>query len=96
LLGRARSRGDPIKEETPGIATDRERINYKGHLTYQEGENRNKGRTQRKNHHKQDDMVQMKKTHSKRGPQGKEPPTSAWRITRMEQAAREAKGTFLT
>jgi hypothetical protein len=37
----------------------------------------------------------MKKTHSKRGPQGKEPSTSTQRITRMEKASREAKGTFL-
>jgi hypothetical protein len=73
-----------------------ERSNYRAHLTYQEGANRNRRRTQDKNHHKQAEMVRMKKTHSKRGPQGKEPPTSARRITRMEQAAREAKGTFLT
>jgi hypothetical protein len=38
----------------------------------------------------------MKKTNSKRGPQGNEPPPSIQRMTRMEQAAREAKSTFLT
>jgi hypothetical protein len=40
-------------------------------------------------------MVRRKNTQSKRGPQGEELPTSARKITRMEQAAREAKGTFL-
>jgi hypothetical protein len=40
-------------------------------------------------------MVRMKKTQSKRGPQGEELPTSAQKITRMEHVAREAKGTFL-
>jgi hypothetical protein len=40
-------------------------------------------------------MVRMKNTQSKRGPQGEELPTSAQNITRMEQATREAKGTFL-
>jgi hypothetical protein len=40
-------------------------------------------------------MLRRKNTQSKRGPLGEEPPTSAWKITRMEQAAREAKGTFL-
>jgi hypothetical protein len=40
-------------------------------------------------------MVRMKNTQSNRGPQGEELPTSAWKITRMEQAAREAKGIFL-
>jgi hypothetical protein len=40
-------------------------------------------------------MVRTKNTQSKRGPQGEELPTSARKITRMEQAAREAKGTFL-
>jgi hypothetical protein len=73
-----------------------ERSNYRAHLTYQEGANRNRRRTQDKNHHKQAEMVRMKRTHSKRGPQGKEAPTSAQRITRMEKATREAKGTFLT
>jgi hypothetical protein len=73
-----------------------ERSNYRGHLTYQEEENRSRRRTQGKNHHKQAKMVRMKKTHSKRGPQGKESPTSAWRTTSIEQAAREAKVTFLT
>jgi hypothetical protein len=38
----------------------------------------------------------MKNTQSKRGPQGEALPTSARKITRVEQAAREAKGTFLT
>jgi hypothetical protein len=73
-----------------------ERRNYRARLTYQEGANRNKRRTQDKNYHKKVEMVRMKKTHIKRGPQGKEPPSSARRITRMEQVAREAKGTFLT
>ena len=54
-----------------------ERSNYRAHLTYQEGANRNRRRTQDKNHHKQVEMVRMNKTHSKRGPRGKEPPTSA-------------------
>jgi hypothetical protein len=40
-------------------------------------------------------MIIMKNTQRKRGPQGEELPTSARKITRMEQAAREAKGTFL-
>jgi hypothetical protein len=39
-------------------------------------------------------MVCMKRTHIKRSPQGNEPLTSPWRITRMEQAARDAKNTF--
>jgi hypothetical protein len=72
------------------------RSNYRGHLIYQEGVTRNRRKTQGKNHHTQAEMVRMKKTPSKRGPQGKEPLTSPWRITRMEQAAREAKSTFLT
>jgi hypothetical protein len=70
--------------------------NYSGHLTYQKEVKRNRERTQRKNHHLQVKMVRMKKTSSKRGPQEKEPPQSAWRMTRIEQAAREAKSTFLT
>jgi hypothetical protein len=41
-------------------------------------------------------MVRIKKTHSERGLKGKEPSTSTQRITSMEQAAREANGTFLT
>jgi hypothetical protein len=73
-----------------------ERSNYRGHPTYQEGANRNRGRIQDKNHQNQTEMVRMKNTQSKRGPQGEELPTSARKITRMEQAAREAKGTFLT
>jgi hypothetical protein len=39
-------------------------------------------------------MVRMNNTQSKRPPQGKELPMSTWKITRMEQATREAKGTF--
>jgi len=38
----------------------------------------------------------MKKTSSKRGPQGKKPPQSALRMTRIEQVARDARNTFLT
>jgi hypothetical protein len=70
--------------------------NYRGHLTYQKEVQRNRERTQRKNHHLQVKMVRMKKTSSKRGPQGKEPPQSARRMTRIEQAARDARNTFLT
>jgi hypothetical protein len=73
-----------------------EQSNYRGHLTYQKGVKRNRRRTQRKNYHMQAKMVRMKKTSSKRGPQGTEPPPSAQRMTRIEQAAREAKSTFLT
>jgi hypothetical protein len=40
-------------------------------------------------------MVRMKNTQSKGGPQGEELPTSTRKITRMEQEAKEAKGTFL-
>jgi len=40
-------------------------------------------------------MVRRKNTQSKRGPQGEELLISAQKITRMEKAAREAKGTFL-
>jgi hypothetical protein len=57
---------------------------------------RNRRRNQGKNYHKPVGMVRMKRTHSKRSPQGKEPLTSPRRITRMEQAARDAKGTFHT
>jgi hypothetical protein len=56
---------------------------------------RNRERTQRNNYHLQAKMVSMKKTSRKRGPQGKEPPLSAQRMTRIEQVAREAKSTFL-
>jgi hypothetical protein len=73
-----------------------ESSNYKGHHKNKGGANRNRRRTQGKNHHKQAKMVRMKKTHSKRGPQGKEPLTRSRRITKMEQEAREAKGTFHT
>jgi hypothetical protein len=48
-----------------------ERRNYKAHLIHEEGANRHRRRTQNKKHHKQVEMVIMKKTHSKRGPQGK-------------------------
>jgi hypothetical protein len=72
-----------------------EHCNYRGHLTYQKEVKQNRERTQRKNYHLQAKMVRMKKTSSKRGPQGKEPPLSARRMTRIEQAAREAKSTFL-
>jgi hypothetical protein len=39
-------------------------------------------------------MVRMKNTQSKRGLQGEGLTTSTRKITRMEQVAREAKGTF--
>jgi hypothetical protein len=38
----------------------------------------------------------MKRMHRKRNPQRKEPSTSPRRVSRMEQAARDAKGTFHT
>jgi len=72
-----------------------EQSNYRGHLTYQKEMKKNRGRTQQKKYHLQAKMVRMKKTSSKRGPQGKEPPLSAQRMTRIQQAAREAKITFL-
>jgi len=40
-------------------------------------------------------MVRRKNTQSKRGSLGEELPTSTRKITRMEQATREAKSTFL-
>jgi len=73
-----------------------EKRNYKGYHNNKGGANRNRRITQGKNYHKPVEMVRMKKTHSKRIPQGKEPLTSPWRITRIEQAARDAKGTFHT
>jgi len=88
--------GKPHKRRNTRDSHRPMRSNYRSHLTYQEGANRNRRRIQDKKHHKQVEMVRMKKIHSKRGPQGKESTTSARRITRMEQAAREAKGTFLT
>jgi hypothetical protein len=54
-----------------------ERSNYIGHLKNKEGANSDSSRTQGENHHKQDEMVRMKKTQSKRGPLGKEPPKSS-------------------
>ena len=70
--------------------------NYRGHLTYQKGVKWNRERTQRKNHHLQVKMVRMKKTSSKRGPQGKEPPQSIRQKTRIKHVAKEAKSTFHT
>jgi hypothetical protein len=61
----------------------------------QEGVNRSGGRSHDRSHCTQTEMVRMKNTQSKRRPQGKELPTSTRKITRMEQADREAKGTFL-
>jgi hypothetical protein len=61
----------------------------------QEGANRSGGRSQDRSHCIQTKMVRRKNTQSKRGPPKVEPPTSARKITRMEQVAREAKCTFL-
>ena len=61
----------------------------------QEGENRGGGRSHDRSHCIQIEMLRMKNTQSKSGAQGEELPTSAQKITRVEQVAREAKGTFL-
>jgi hypothetical protein len=61
----------------------------------QEGESSSRERNHDRSHDFQEKMVRRKNTQSKRGPQGEELPISARKITRMEQAAREAKGTFL-
>jgi hypothetical protein len=55
---------------------------------------RNRRRIQGKKHHKPAKMVRMKKTHVKRNTQMDENPISHRKISRMEQAARDAKGTF--
>jgi hypothetical protein len=41
-------------------------------------------------------MVRMKRTHRKRNPLGKEVPNSPRRVSRMEQATKDAEGTFQT
>jgi hypothetical protein len=41
-------------------------------------------------------MARLKKTHRKRNPLGKEVSNSSWWLTRMEQATKDAEGTFHT
>jgi hypothetical protein len=83
--------GKPLKRRSIRDSYRPAGINYRD----QEGANRSGGRSQDKSHCIQIEMVRMKNTQSKRAPQGEELPTSSQKITRMEQAAKEAKGTFL-
>jgi hypothetical protein len=55
---------------------------------------RNRRRIQGKNRHKPAKTVHMKKTHVKRNTQMDENPISHRKISSMEQAAQDAKGTF--
>jgi hypothetical protein len=61
-----------------------ERRNHRGHTKHQEGMEKSGGRTQDEYHPKQEEMTRLKKTQSKRGPQGEAKPTSTWKITKVE------------
>jgi hypothetical protein len=99
LQGRVRSRRISIRGEALGIDAVGQSATEKppqkqGPERRNPWVDRNRRRIQGKNHHKPAKMVRMKKTHIKRNTQMEENPISHRRISRMEQAARDAKGTF--
>jgi hypothetical protein len=57
---------------------------------------RNRLRTQQRSSHRPDGMVRMKRTHNKRNHQGKGTLNNPRRVSRMDQAAKDAEGTFHT
>jgi hypothetical protein len=57
---------------------------------------RNRLRTQQRSSRRPERMVRMKRTNKKRNPQAKGTPKNPRRISRMEQAEKDAEGTFHT
>jgi hypothetical protein len=56
----------------------------------------NRLRIQQRSFHRPDRMVRMKRTHNKRNPLGKGTQNNPRRVSRMEQATKDAEGTFHT
>jgi hypothetical protein len=69
---------------------------YKGRERRNPCVDRNRPRIQQRSCHRLDRMVRMKRTHNKRNPLGKETTNCLWRVSRMEQATKDTKGTFHT
>jgi hypothetical protein len=53
-------------------------------------------RIQQRSCHRPDGVVRMKRMHNKRNPLGKGTLNNPRRVSRMEQAAKDAEGTFYT
>jgi hypothetical protein len=71
-----------------------EKSNCRGYHKNKGGANRNRRRTQGKNYHKPVEMVRMKKTHSKRSPQGKEPLISPQEDYKDGASGQRSQGYF--
>jgi hypothetical protein len=103
MIGRTRSQQEKInkRKDNRNSHKQKERNNrgyhrYKGRERKNPCEVRYRLSNQQRSCDRPSGMVRMKRTHRKRNPLGKEVPNSPRRVSRMEQATKDAEGTFQT